>query len=75
MEANDNLIVLHARTPGKKKITLPRKATVLDVYANRIIARNVKSFEYNSALHETKLFYYGDDAGELQKKLRESGKF
>ena len=75
MEANDNLVVLHARTPGKKKITLPRKATVLDVYANQIVARNVSSFEYVSALHETRLFYYGDDAEELQKQLQKSGKF
>jgi hypothetical protein len=75
-EANDSLVVLHARNPGKKTIKLPRKAAVvLDVYANRIIARNTDTIEYSSELHETRVFYYGNDAEELQKRLQKSGKF
>ncbi|MBR2440136.1 MAG: hypothetical protein IKB25_08090 [Lentisphaeria bacterium] len=70
LEANDSLVVLHARNAGLKKIKLPRKADVLDVYANKIIARNTDSFEYRSALHETKLFYYGNDVETLQNKLK-----
>ena len=70
LEANDSLVVLHARTPGVKKIRLPRKADVLDVYSNRIIARNTDVFEFNAALHETKLFYYGSDTETLQQKLK-----
>lgn len=70
LEANDSLVVLHARTPGVKKIKLPRKADVLDVYSNKIIARNTDVFEYHSALHETRVFYYGSDVEALQQKLK-----
>ena len=72
LEANDSLVVFHARTPGKKKIRLPRKTNILDVYEKRIVAENTDMFEFDSDIHETRVFYYGDDAQELQKKLQES---
>ena len=74
LEANDSLVMIHARNPGAKKIKLPRKADVLDIYANKIIARNTDVIEFNSAIHETKLFYYGKDADVLQKKLKDGFK-
>ena len=72
LEANDSLIVIHARNSGTKKIMLPYKAAaVLDVYNNKIIARNADNFECKLKLHETKLFYYGKNAAALQQKLQE----
>ncbi|MBQ9502053.1 MAG: hypothetical protein IJU70_07860 [Lentisphaeria bacterium] len=69
VEACDRLVVLHARRPGKKRISLPRKSCVLDVFAGKIIARNASSFESDFDLHETKWFYCGEDAEELLQKL------
>lgn len=71
LEANDALISVHARFPGKKKFSLPKKTDVLDVYNKKIIARKADTFEADFKLHESKLFYYGDDADELLKKLNQ----
>ena len=69
VEANSNLVTLHARFAGKKAIRLPRKTDVLDIINKKIIARNVDRFEFDSPLHATWFFYYGNDADELLKKL------
>ena len=76
LEANESLIVLHARTPGKKTIKLKRKADILDIYENKIIAKNTNIFEFNAQLHETKVFFYGNsnDVNSLQKKLKNAKK-
>ena len=70
VEANDCLFTLHARFPGRKTVRLPRRTTVLDVFAKRIIARNAESFTFAAPLHSTFLFYCADDAEELLKKLK-----
>ena len=69
-EANDSFIVLHARSGGRKTVRLPRKCDVLDIYENKIIARNTDCFEFEIGIHETKSFYYADDADLLLKKLQ-----
>ena len=76
LEANESLVVLHARTPGKKTIKLKRKADILDIYENKIIAKNTNIFEFNAQLHETKVFFYGNsnDVNSLQKKLKNAKK-
>ena len=71
---NDNLIMLHARTAGVKEIKLPRKTTVLDVYSRQIIGRNIDKFTTSVELHETKCFYYGDDAEKLLVELKKINK-
>jgi hypothetical protein len=75
LEANDSIVMLHARTRGKKVITLPVKCDILDVYSNKIVARNVNKFEYNAKLHQTNVFYYGKDVDILQKKLSKVANF
>jgi len=67
-EANDSLLMLHARYPGKKTITLPRKTDVLDIMSGEIM-RDCKQIEFDAELHETRCFYYGDDAGKLKEKI------
>ena len=64
-EANDSFFLLHARTPGRKTIRLPRKTDVADLFTGKIIARQCDKFTVEVKLHETKLFYYGDDAEML----------
>ncbi len=70
MEANEALFTLHARFPGKKEIRLPRKTTVVDVFNRKIVARNTDRFTFDAPLHSSWLFYYGDDAEALLKKLK-----
>ena len=70
LDANNRLIVLHARRNGKKMVKLPVKTDVLDIFAQKIIARKRNHFESDFNLHETKLFYCGDDAESLLTKLK-----
>lgn len=74
IDVNDNLIMLHARSAGVKEIKLPRKTTVLDVYERKIISRNADRFTTKVKLHETKCFYYGDDAEKLLIELKKINK-
>lgn len=62
IEANDALVALHARFPGHKTIHLPRKATVLDVFNRRIVARDADTFSFSATLHSSWLFYCYDSA-------------
>ncbi len=71
LEANENLIAMHARSAGTKTVVLNKKCDILDVFNCKIIARNVDKFTFNSKLHESWLFYCGDDADELLKKIKD----
>ena len=69
VEANEKFFTLHARYAGVKKVRLPRKTDVLDVFGRRIVAKGVDSFEFDAPLHSTHLFYLADDAEALLAKL------
>ena len=69
MEANDSLIMIHARFPGQKTVKLPRKCNVIDLFEKKLVAKGTDTFTFTANLHDTHLFYYGDDAEELLKKL------
>jgi hypothetical protein len=51
-------------------VHLPRKATVVDVFAKRIMVRNSDVFTYGAKLHSSYLFYFGADAEKLVSELR-----
>ena len=69
VEANGRLFTLHTRYAGQKTIYLPVKTDVLDVFNRKIIARETDRFTVDAPLHSTWLFYYGDDAETLLRKL------
>lgn len=71
LEANENLIAMHARSAGTKTVVLNRKCDILDVFNRQIIARNTDKFTFSAKLHESLLFYCGDDADELLKKIKD----
>jgi len=73
IEASGDLVALHARYPGRKTIRLPRRSTVVDVFGERIVARDVTEFSFSAELHSSWLFYYGDEAtcGALCRALQE----
>lgn len=70
VEANGAFVLLHARRPGRKVVRLPRQADVVDVFARRIVARGVREYAYESALHETHLLYYGPNADDFLRCLQ-----
>lgn len=67
VEACDAFVTLHARTAGTKRIRLPRKTTVVDVFGHRLVARDVDAFEFEAGLHSSWLFCCDDNAEELLK--------
>ena len=68
-EANERFISFHARNAGTKTIRLPRKTTVVDVFARELVAKDVDAFTFEAPLHSSRLFYFADDAEELLKAL------
>ena len=72
VEANSHLFTLHARSAGLKTVVLPKRATVVDVFAKRIVTENAAVFTFNAELHSSHLFYFGDrdDAADLLGKLK-----
>ena len=69
-EACDSFVTIHTRDAGRKRIRLPRKATVVDVFNHRLVAENVDVFEFDAPMHATYLFYYGADAKKLLQELK-----
>ena len=55
----------HARNAGKKTIRLPRKTMVVDVFNQKVVARDVDSFTFDAPLHSSWLFCFADDAESL----------
>ena len=68
-EANERFLSLHVRNGGVKKVHLPRKTTVIDVFNRKLIARDTDMFTVDAPLHSSWLFYFGEDAEELLGKL------
>ena len=64
-EANERFLSFHARNAGKKTIRLPRKTTVVDVFNQEVVARDVDSFTFDAPLHSSWLFCFADDAESL----------
>jgi hypothetical protein len=60
--ADGSFLGLHARTPGLKRITLPRPADVYDLINRQVVARQVSSFEVEMQGFDTALFYTGEAA-------------
>jgi len=69
LEANSSLVMLHARFPGEKNIKLPYATDVVDIFNRQVVGKNVAEFDFDAKLHETRLFYYGEDAKQLLDKL------
>jgi hypothetical protein len=70
VEANSNLVTLHARRAGRKTLKLPGRTDVIDVFERKVVAFGVDSFSFDADLHSSHLFYYGDDATEVLEMLK-----
>ncbi len=58
--ANSAFISFHAASPGLKTIKLPKASDVFEVFSGRLLAQQVKEFQFPAELHESFLFYVGD---------------
>lgn len=54
--ANRNYITVHASKTGDITLKLPQKATVTEVYENKVYAENTDTFSLPMVLGETKMF-------------------
>jgi hypothetical protein len=56
----DGALTIHGLFTGQRTLTLPRKASVYDVFDNKIIATNTRSFRAFVRARTTRLFLWGD---------------
>jgi len=54
--ANKSFLAIHSISKGKRIISLPYKANVYDLFDNKCVAENAKSFELYFKKPDTKLF-------------------
>jgi hypothetical protein len=60
--ADANFVGLHARTPGTKRLHLPRRADVYDLLNRKVLARNVDTMNLEMQAFETSFLYIGEAA-------------
>ena len=68
MEAGGGFVTLHARFAGRKTVRLPKRTSVYDVFAGKVVAKDVNEFSFDAPLHSSWLFYCGDDADSASSK-------
>ena len=57
IRATENLLMVHVKDGGKKKISLKKKySKVIELYTNKVVATNANEFEYDFASPDTALF-------------------
>lgn len=60
--ANNSFLAIHTHhVSGPRTIKLPKRCDVYDVFAKKLVARNVVSFVDNIPARTTKLYYIGQD--------------
>ena len=57
---NDGSLTIHGSFTGQRTISLPRKASVYDVFDGKIIASNARSFRAFVRARTTRLYLWGD---------------
>ena len=57
---NDGSLTIHSSFTGQRTISLPRKASVYDVFDGKIIASNARSFRAFVRARTTRLYLWGD---------------
>ncbi|MGI4789519.1 MAG: hypothetical protein ACRYFS_11790 [Janthinobacterium lividum] len=57
---SDGSLTIHGSFTGQRTISLPRKASVYDVFDNKIIATNARSFRAFVRARTTRLYLWGD---------------
>lgn len=61
VSADSRFLAITATHAGTKQVVLPEAATVRDLFADRVLGRNVSQFELPMVEGETRLFLLGND--------------
>ena len=57
---SDGSLTIHGSVSGQRTVSLPRKASVYDVFDGKIVASNARSFRAFVRARTTRLFLWGD---------------
>lgn len=63
--AAPGVLLVHAPQSGQRTFTLPRRATVFDVFENRLVATDAASFRAFLRARTSRLFLWGETAAVL----------
>ncbi len=66
LSAGCGIVSLHAGSGGRKRIVLPRRSDVVDVFSGEVVARGTDAIEIDMAALSTRTFLLGDAAEILQ---------
>jgi len=69
ISANSRILAVHAPDGCKTTIKLPKRQTVMELYSQKIIARDCDSFKLELKPRQAALFYLGNDR-EVKNMLR-----
>ncbi len=58
--ASKQFLGIHARSEGSKRIQLPRKCDVYDLFSHEVVVKSVREFTVTMLAFTTRLFYLGD---------------
>jgi hypothetical protein len=71
VHASRHFLTIHTKQAGKRHITLPEKSDVYDLFEQRTVAKNVKSFDVDIPAKTTRFYYLGN-ASVIEEKLRQA---
>ena len=74
MFASEAFVTLHAVDSGKKVLRFPRMVDVVDIYTGKILAQGVRQYTFDAKMHETRTFYFGNDAADFCRSLQQGDK-
>lgn len=60
IDANENFLMLHARTGGEKTLHLKQKCDVVDLCDGKVLKKNVDTLTFDIPTERTKVFFLGD---------------
>lgn len=70
--AAKNYVAVHAASDGEKRIKLPERASVLDVYQGRLLHEEAEEIKISMNKGETRLFYIGKGNEASFQKIKEA---
>ena len=70
---NQHLLSIHTKTAGSRHISLPTQCDVYDLFEQKVVAKNVTSFDVLIPAKSTRLYYLGD-AADIAARLDDAQK-
>ncbi len=55
-----DVVAIHAVSDGKRKITMPKRGDVFELFSRQVVAKDTETFEYDFKFGDTRMFVSGD---------------